>query len=102
MWTPEDFPGLTMTSKSSTAFKQWGPNSEEQAVIFKDGELLCGILDKAQIGPSGGGLVNAIYETYGHTIAGKLMSVLGRLLTKMLHMRAFSCGVEDLIFLIAF
>ncbi|KAG9698358.1 beta and beta-prime subunits of DNA dependent RNA-polymerase, partial [Aureobasidium melanogenum] len=96
--TPEDFPGLTMTSKSSTAAKQWGTNSEEQVVIFKDGELLCGILDKAQIGPSGGGVVNAIYETYGHTIAGKLMSVLGRLLTKMLHMRAFSCGVEDLIF----
>jgi DNA-directed RNA polymerase beta' subunit len=96
--TPEDFPGLTMTSKSTTASKNWGTDSEEQVVIFKDGEMLCGILDKAQIGPAGGGVVNAIYEAYGHTIAGKLMSVLGRLLTKMLHMRAFSCGVEDLIF----
>ena len=96
--TPEGMPGLTIQSKSSTSKTNWGTDSEEQAVIFKDGELLCGILDKAQIGPSGGGVVNAIYEAYGHTVAGRLLSVLGRLLTKMLHMRAFSCGVEDLVF----
>lgn len=98
--TPTDTPGLTITSKSSTSATQWAPGkeSEEQVVIFQGGELLCGILDKAQIGPSGGGVVNAVYEAFGHTIAGKLLSILGRLLTKMLHMRAFSCGVEDLVF----
>ncbi|KAJ9621608.1 hypothetical protein H2203_007095 [Taxawa tesnikishii (nom. ined.)] len=95
---PENHPGLTLSSKSSTGADRWGPKSEEQTVIFKDGDLLCGILDKAQIGPAAGGFVNAVYEVYGHTIAGKLLSVLGRLLTKMEHMRAFSCGVEDLVF----
>ncbi|GAB7347551.1 hypothetical protein MBLNU459_g4442t1 [Dothideomycetes sp. NU459] len=95
--TPSTHPGLCLTSKSTTPTTQWGDKSEEQTIIFKDGDLLCGILDKAQIGPSGGGVVNAVYEAYGHTVAGKLLSVLGRLLTKMLHMRAFSCGVEDLI-----
>ncbi|KAF2259470.1 beta and beta-prime subunits of DNA dependent RNA-polymerase [Lojkania enalia] len=94
---PAEYPGLTLTSKSQTNSKFWGPNSEEQTVIVKDGELLCGILDKSQIGPAGGGLVNGIYESYGHAIAGRVLSVLGRLLTKLLHMRAFSCGVEDLI-----
>ncbi|KAF2195552.1 DNA-directed RNA polymeras-like protein I subunit [Zopfia rhizophila CBS 207.26] len=94
---PSDYPGLTLTSKSQTNAKLWGPNSEEQIVILVDGDLLSGILDKSQIGPAGGGLVNGVYETYGHTVAGRLLSVLGRLLTKLLHMRAFSCGVEDLI-----
>ncbi|KAJ9667928.1 hypothetical protein H2201_002114 [Coniosporium apollinis] len=94
---PATHPGLTLTSKSQTTADRWGSNSEEQIVIVKDGELLCGILDKSQIGPAGGGLVNAVYEAYGHTVAGRLLSVLGRLLTKLLHMRAFSCGVEDLI-----
>ncbi|OCK74654.1 beta and beta-prime subunits of DNA dependent RNA-polymerase [Lepidopterella palustris CBS 459.81] len=94
---PETHPGLTLSSKSSTSATLWGDKSEEQTVVFKDGDLLCGILDKSQIGPTGGGFVNAIYETYGHTVAGRLLSVLGRLLTKLLHMRAFSCGVEDLI-----
>ncbi|KAF2747026.1 DNA-directed RNA polymerase I subunit RPA1 [Sporormia fimetaria CBS 119925] len=94
---PAEYPGLTMQSKSQTKKAFWGPKSEEQDFIIKDGEFLCGILDKAQIGPASGGLVNGVYETYGHTVAGRLMSILGRLLTKLLHMRAFSCGVEDLI-----
>lgn len=94
---PRTHEGLTLTSQSQTSADQWGKASEEQTVIFQKGELVCGILDKKQIGPSGGGLVNAVYEAYGHTTAGRLLSVLGRLLTKVLHMRAFSCGVEDLI-----
>jgi DNA-directed RNA polymerase I subunit RPA1 len=94
---PAEYPGLTMASKSQTSQKYWAPNSEEQTVIVKDGEWLCGILDKSQIGPAGGGLVNGVYETYGHTIAGRVLSIIGRLLTKLLHMHAFSCGVEDLI-----
>jgi len=95
---PEGYPGLTITSKSSTSARNWAEGSEEDTVIFREGEMLCGILDKAQIGPAAGGLVNSIYEAYGHVIAGKLLSILGRLLTKLLHMRAHSCGVEDLVF----
>ncbi|KAF4548994.1 DNA-directed RNA polymerase I subunit rpa1-like protein [Elsinoe fawcettii] len=95
---PAGYPGLTLTSNSSTKSALWGQDSDENNVIFKDGQLICGIIDKAQIGPSAGGLVNSVYEVYGHVVAGRLLSVLGRLLTKLLHMRAFSCGVEDLVF----
>ncbi|CAK4025374.1 DNA-directed RNA polymerase I subunit rpa1 [Lecanosticta acicola] len=96
---PEGSSGLTMTGKSTTDKSMWGDaGKEEGEVIFQKGELLQGILDKKQIGPTSQGIVNAIYECYGHTITGKFLSVLGRLLTKLLHMRAFSCGVEDLIF----
>jgi DNA-directed RNA polymerase I subunit RPA1 len=95
--TPIGGEGLNLTSKSSTDEKLWGPESEEQKVIFASGELICGIIDKKQIGPETGGFINGVYEAYGPTTAGKLLSILGRLLTKVLHMRAFSCGVEDLI-----
>lgn len=94
--TPISHPGLTLEGKSSTSADRWGDESEEGRVQFQDGNLLHGILDKAQIGPTTGGFIHAVYEAYGHTIAGKLLSVLGRLLTKLLHMRAFSCGMDDL------
>ncbi|KAF2676541.1 DNA-directed RNA polymerase I subunit RPA1 [Lentithecium fluviatile CBS 122367] len=94
---PQEYQGLTMTSKSQTSGKLWGKHQEEHVVIVQDGELLTGILDKNQIGPAGGGLVNGIYEAYGAKSAGQILSVLGRLLTRLLNMRAFSCGVEDLI-----
>ena len=95
--TPTTHPGLTLLGKSKVENDRWGEVSEENVVIIKSGELLCGILDKAHLGPTGGGFIHAIYEAYGHTIAGKLLSILGRLLTRLLNMRAFSCGVEDLL-----
>lgn len=94
--TPPSHPGLTLEGKSQTGGDRWGAKSEEGQVIFKDGEFLCGILDKAHLGPTGKGFVHSVYEVYGHTIAGRLLSILGRLLTKLLHMRAFSCGMADL------
>lgn len=95
--TPETHPGLNLLGKSQTSGDRWGKNTGEDIVMFRDGELLCGILDKAHLGPSGGGFIHSIYEAYGHTSAGKLLSILGRLLTKLLHMRAFSCGMDDLL-----
>ncbi|KAJ5901840.1 DNA-directed RNA polymerase I subunit [Penicillium taxi] len=94
---PPESHGLTLKGKSSTPGSRWGDkNNEEDTVIFRDGEFLCGILDKKQLGPTAGGLIDAIHEIYGHTIAGKLLSILGRLLTRVLNMRAFTCGIDDL------
>lgn len=94
--TPVDCAPLVLISKSQTPKDRWGPDSEEGIVYFKGGEFITGILDKSQIGPSGGGFIHSIHEVYGHTVAGKALSILGRLLTKFLHMRAFSCGMDDL------
>lgn len=94
--TPPSHPGLTLQGKSKTTGDRWGSQFEEDMVHFQDGELLCGILDKAQLGPTGGGLIHSIYEAYGHNVAGQLLSVLARLLTKFLAMRAFTCGMDDL------
>ena len=111
---PAKFNGLNLSSKSSTSSDSWGETTvkdcskfevsakkvafddTEQVVIFKDGQHLCGILDKGQLGPAAGGLVHSIHELYGHAIAGKLLSILGRLLTRYLNERAWSCGIDDL------
>lgn len=94
--TPDDHPGLTLLGKSQTSGERWGVGSEEDVVRFQNGELLTGILDKAHLGPSGGGFIHSVYELYGHVIAGQLLSILGRLLTRLLSMRAFTCGMDDL------
>lgn len=94
--TPHGQAPLVLTSKSQTPPDRWGPDSQEGVVHFMGGEFISGILDKSQIGPSGGGFIHSIHEAYGPTIAGKALSVLGRLLTKFLHIRAFTCGMDDL------
>ncbi|KAL8734305.1 MAG: hypothetical protein Q9166_001503 [cf. Caloplaca sp. 2 TL-2023] len=94
--TPETHPGLTLLGKSQTSGDRWGAGSEEGVVRFQDGDLVTGILDKAHLGPSGGGFIHSVYEAYGHVIAGQLLSILGRLLTRLLCMRAFTCGMDDL------
>ncbi|TKA83109.1 hypothetical protein B0A55_00885 [Friedmanniomyces simplex] len=98
---PSGYEGLTMEGKSTTDAKLWGGDvgsREEGTVVLRDGYLCQGILDKKQIGPSSGGVVNGVYEVYGHVVAGKLLSILGRLLTRLEVVRGFSCGVDDLIF----
>ncbi len=94
--TPENRNGINLKGGSSTPGDSWGDNLEEARVLFKDGEHLRGILDKKQLGPTANGLIHSVHELYGHVTAGKLLSVLGRLLTRFLNMRAWSCGMDDL------
>ena len=90
--TPTDRPGLFLNSDSQVKSTNWAPvykdekwkNSEEQKVIFDNGELLCGILDKAQIGPSPYGMVHSVYEIYGPDVAGKLTFSHGEIIHKVL------------------
>jgi DNA-directed RNA polymerase I subunit RPA1 len=93
---PPNGEGVWMSGKSQVPADRWAPNSEEGTVLFQDGQFIHGILDKAHLGPSSGGLVHAIHEVYGPAVAGKLLSSLGRLLTRYLSMRAFTCGMDDL------
>ncbi|KAK8093599.1 hypothetical protein PG997_000284 [Apiospora hydei] len=93
---PIGFGDLWMTGKTSLPASRWGSKTEEGKVLFQDGEFIHGILDKAHLGPSGGGFIHAIHETWGPETAAKLLSCMGRLLTRYLAMRAFSCGMDDL------
>ncbi|KAK9701767.1 hypothetical protein K7432_011575 [Basidiobolus ranarum] len=89
-------PQANVKSKAKVPARYWGPGSEEQNVLVMDGELLCGVLDKSQFGASAFGLVHSVYELYGPSYAGKLLSIFGRLFTKYVQMRGFTCRMDDL------
>ncbi|KAG6916710.1 hypothetical protein DXG01_005659 [Tephrocybe rancida] len=94
--TPSTVEGLNLNAKTKVPGYLWGADSKEDKVIFMDGELLCGVLDKAAFGASDYGLVHSVYELYGADIAGQLLGILSRLFTKFLQHRAFTCRMDDL------
>ncbi|SCU91059.1 LADA_0F07866g1_1 [Lachancea dasiensis] len=94
--TPPDMPGINLNSKNKIKSDYWGKGSSENDVIFKNGELLCGILDKSQYGASKYGVVHALHEVYGPDVSAKVLSVLGRLFTNYITHTAFTCGMDDL------
>lgn len=93
---PNNCGDLWMNGKTQVKGERWGVHVEEGQVMFRDGEFVCGILDKSQLGPSTGGLIHAVHEIYGPAVAGKLLSSMGRLLTRYEAERAFTCGMDDL------
>ena len=94
--TPSNAEGLYLNSKSRVPGYLWGQNSAEDEVIFHDGQLMCGVLDKSAFGATDFGLVHSVYELYGAEVAGKLLGILSRLFTKFLQHRAFTCRMDDL------
>ncbi|KAI6047491.1 hypothetical protein EDC04DRAFT_2876497 [Pisolithus marmoratus] len=94
--TPSYAEGLNLEAKSKVPGHLWGRGSSEDRVIFMNGELLCGVLDKSAFGASDYGLVHSVYELYGAEIAGQLLGILSRLFTKFLQHRAFTCRMDDL------
>ena len=58
--------------------------------------MLCGILDKSQLGSADYGIVHSVYDLYGPEVAGKFLGILSRLFTKFLQHRAFTCRMDDL------
>ncbi|KAI5950805.1 RPA190 [Candida jiufengensis] len=93
---PDGVPGVNLISKNKIKSDYWSAESTENEVIFKNGELVSGILDKSQYGASQFGIVHSLHEVYGPDVAGKALSVLGRLFTNYIMMTAFTCGMDDL------
>jgi DNA-directed RNA polymerase I subunit RPA1 len=66
-------------------------------VVFREGQLLSGVLDKSQLGASQFGFVHSCQELYGGDVANHLLSALGRLFTCFLQLHGFTLGVEDIL-----
>lgn len=89
-------PLLNLDGKARTPPTAFGIEQEEHIVTFRNGELLCGVLDKAAMGNSSLGVVHAVYEIYGSVFAGQLLNAFGRLFTFYLQDAGQSCGIEAL------
>ena len=87
---------LHLDGKTRTPPTAMGAEQQEHVVIFRFGELLSGVMDKAAIGNSAYGIVHSVYELYGPDMAGLLLTAFGRLFTYYLQDAGHSCGVEDL------
>uniref|UniRef100_A0A8D0GJX2 DNA-directed RNA polymerase subunit n=1 Tax=Sphenodon punctatus TaxID=8508 RepID=A0A8D0GJX2_SPHPU len=107
---PEGHIPLNLSGKANINGRAWekGPPSRihgtdlgfmcESQVVIREGELLCGVLDKAHYGSSAYGLVHCCYEIYGGETSGKVLTCLARLFTAYLQLyRGFTLGVEDIL-----
>ncbi|TYZ59332.1 hypothetical protein PybrP1_008512 [[Pythium] brassicae (nom. inval.)] len=89
-------PPLNLDSKAKIKGDLYGATNAEHVVVFRDGELLQGVLDKSQFGASMHGFVHACYEVYGSRVAADLLTTLGRLFTCYLQFAGHTCALEDL------
>jgi DNA-directed RNA polymerase I subunit RPA1 len=92
-------PPLNLTSGSKVPADYWGRTNDEGQFVMHQGELVTGCLDKAQFGKFG--LVHAVQELYGNTVAGELLSALSRMGTLYLQWHGFTCGMNDLLLVAA-
>ena len=90
-------PPLNLDFKAKTPAVAFGADQEEHEVMVRGGDLVRGVIDKAAVGASEGGLVHGVYEFYGPHFAGKLLTALGRLFTIYLQFAGHTCGIEDLV-----
>ncbi len=90
-------PSLHLDGKARTPPTAFGAVENEHVIIFRHGELLSGVLDKAAIGNSSLGIVHTVYELYGPELAGRLLTAFGRLFTYFLQDAGHTCGIADLI-----
>eukprot|EP00899_Mesostigma_viride_P013846 jgi/Mesvir1/22462/Mv18493-RA.1 len=88
-------PPVSFSSTCKVPGDYWGKGAGEGEFIVRGGELVAGVLDKAQFGKHG--LVHVVYEFYGATEAGMMLSILSRLFTFFLQIHGFTCGVDDLL-----
>ncbi|KAM6452106.1 DNA-directed RNA polymerase I subunit RPA1 isoform 1-T1 [Liasis olivaceus] len=107
---PEGHIPLNLSGKAKISRRAWTTASAcrmyrsdldsmcESQVLIRNGELLCGVLDKAQYGSSAYGLVHCCHEVYGGETSGKLLTALARIFTAYLQFyRGFTMGVEDIL-----
>ncbi|XP_031567352.1 DNA-directed RNA polymerase I subunit RPA1-like [Actinia tenebrosa] len=110
---PDGMLPLNLKGKAKIAGKNWSTQKpkrqflnmeilkqdemSESEVIFRGGELLCGVLDKAHYGNTPYSLVHCCYELYGGVMAGELLSALARLFTTFLQFHGFTLGVKDIL-----
>ncbi|XP_011559659.3 DNA-directed RNA polymerase I subunit RPA1 [Plutella xylostella] len=111
---PKDKPYLSLTSKAKISAKAWQRVPErkwkaggtpfadsntmtEAEVVIKNGELLCGVLDKTHYGATPYGLIHCMFELYGGDSSSALLSSFSKVFTYYLQWAGFTLGVKDIL-----
>lgn len=92
---PEGKPLINLDAKAKTPLSCWTVpghqpppfDMSESHVVFRHGELLVGVLDKAHFGATQFGLAHCAFELYGHRCGVQLLSCFSRLFTTYLQVR---------------
>uniref|UniRef100_A0A158Q757 DNA-directed RNA polymerase subunit n=1 Tax=Elaeophora elaphi TaxID=1147741 RepID=A0A158Q757_9BILA len=98
-------PLLNIRSKAKTPLSCWkvedhpAPKFDmsESEVIFRQAELLVGVLDKQHYGSTQYGLIHCCWDLYGHRYATRILSCFSRLFTTHLQYHGFTLGVADIL-----
>ncbi|XP_076665457.1 RNA polymerase I subunit RpI1 [Andrena cerasifolii] len=106
---------INLTASAKISVKEWqtakarrwkygtefsNPKTMSEAeVIIRNGELLCGVLDKTHYGATPFGLIHCIFELYGGICSTKLLSAFGKLFQTFLQRTGFTLGIEDILLL---
>eukprot|EP01138_Halocafeteria_seosinensis_P010093 gb/GECG01010307.1/.p1 GENE.gb/GECG01010307.1/~~gb/GECG01010307.1/.p1 ORF type:complete len:1523 (+),score=185.46 gb/GECG01010307.1/:1-4569(+) len=78
--------------------KEWGPmDPAEGYVVFRNGEHLCGLLDKKCLGGSKVGLIYVLCRDYQARDAASAMLRLTKMCTRWLTNHGFSIGIQDVM-----
>ncbi|XP_065583159.1 uncharacterized protein LOC136042160 [Artemia franciscana] len=69
----------------------------DNEVIFREGELCVGVIDKNQIGTEKFGLIHTLFWLYSSTVACRIVSALGRVFDGFLMRHGFSVSTSDVM-----
>ena len=69
----------------------------ESNVIFNNGELMCGLMDKNSIGAAKSSIVHVCHTLYGDQCSSRIISSLSHMLTYSVQIRGFTLGIEDIL-----
>ena len=78
-------------------FQQNWASLTDKNILIKDGELLCGQLNKGQVGNTGGGLVHIIWKEFGADACRAFLSQTQCVINNWLVLHGFTVGVSDII-----
>ncbi|XP_053205787.1 DNA-directed RNA polymerase I subunit RPA1-like [Panonychus citri] len=102
LYIPAKVNSKTLTSDRPVSITQtsfYSPEVLNDAdVVIRQGEVLKGIIDKANIGPTPYGLIHCCYELYGGKVSNALLTAIARLCTVFLQIHGgVTLGIEDIL-----
>uniref|UniRef100_A0A2P2I841 DNA-directed RNA polymerase subunit n=1 Tax=Hirondellea gigas TaxID=1518452 RepID=A0A2P2I841_9CRUS len=69
----------------------------ENEFIMRDGELVCGVVDKSAIGSTSHGLIHVCYDLYGGVVASSLLTAINRLCMYYLQLHGHTISCKEFL-----